>query len=271
MMLISFRLESQLVNGCKRDICINVHCFNNPNFLFKGKTPEELKVESERLLKEIKEKQSLKLTDVVCHVDFMGDITRTVQVDNLEELSGKADFIAAFTKSPYALSLSFLKDRSIIGKNDDFGQLKYNLNLDEEAVMTFYSKICHNTPLLIEIGVKEFGIHDADDEDDVIVKAHSLMFKTAVTAFKDSIESYLREEETDFKSQYQVSIPFVLRGLLIHLMNEALDISHFMGEIECINQLLASLVSCNKETGNYFERYLTQLSLKQFTKIVQRI
>jgi hypothetical protein len=105
----------------------------------------------------------------------------------------------------------------------------------------------------------------------VVVKAHSLTFKSAVAAFKDNVENYLREEEADFETQYQVSIPFVLRGLLIHLMNEALDISHFMGEIECINQLLAGLVNSYKEAGNYFERYLTQLSLAHFAKIVQRI
>jgi hypothetical protein len=134
--------------------------------------------------------------------------------------------------------------------------------------MAFYGKVCHNTPLLIEIGVKEFGIHDAEDEDDIVVKAHAEMFKTAIQAFKESIEAFLMEEQTDFETQYQVSIPFVLRGLLIHLMNEALDISHFMGEIECINQLLASLLNSYKDAGNYFERYLTQLSLKQFAKMV---
>jgi hypothetical protein len=37
-------------------------------------------------------------------------------------------------QSPYAFSLSFLKDASLIGKEDDFGQLKYNLNIDEELV-----------------------------------------------------------------------------------------------------------------------------------------
>jgi len=27
--------------GCKRDICINVHCKNNPNFLYPGLAKEE--------------------------------------------------------------------------------------------------------------------------------------------------------------------------------------------------------------------------------------
>ena len=129
----------------------------------------------------------------------MEEITRTVQAGTIDELSGKSDFIKAFTKSPYALSLSFLKDPSIVGKNDDFGQLKYNLNLDEEAVMSFYSKLSNNKPLLIDMGVNEFGIH-AEDEDEIVMKAHSMMFKSAVLAFKDNIETYLSEKETDFES-----------------------------------------------------------------------
>jgi hypothetical protein len=46
-----------------------------------------------------------------------------------------------FANCPYAFSLSFLKDPSIIGKQDDFGQLKYNLNLDEKLVLKFYEAI----------------------------------------------------------------------------------------------------------------------------------
>ena len=98
----------------------------------------------------------------------------------MEELATKGDFIVAFTKSPYALSLSFLKDPTIIGKNDEFGQLKYNLNLDEDALMNFYAKVSLNTPLLIEIGLRELGIHDADDEEDIVLKAHAELFKTAI-------------------------------------------------------------------------------------------
>lgn len=43
--------------------------------------------------------------------------------------------------SPYAFSLSFLKNPSLVGKIDDFGQLKYNLNLDEEMVRLFYKSV----------------------------------------------------------------------------------------------------------------------------------
>lgn len=43
-----------------------------------------------------------------------------------------------FVNSPYSFSISFLKDPSIIGLEDDFGQNKYKLNLDEELLDKFY-------------------------------------------------------------------------------------------------------------------------------------
>jgi hypothetical protein len=39
-----------------------------------------------------------------------------------------------FINSPYALCLSFLKDPTLIGNEDAFGQNKYKLNLDEELL-----------------------------------------------------------------------------------------------------------------------------------------
>ena len=77
------------------------------------------------------------LADICCHTDFMQGISHTLQSNNLEQIKN-LEFLVDFVQSPYALSLSFLKDPSIIGKNDDFGQLKYNLNLDESLVAQFY-------------------------------------------------------------------------------------------------------------------------------------
>ena len=34
-------MVKQMLDGCRRDICVNVHCKNNPNFLHPGKTKEE--------------------------------------------------------------------------------------------------------------------------------------------------------------------------------------------------------------------------------------
>ena len=43
-----------------------------------------------------------------------------------------------FVNCPYAFCLSFLKDPSLVGNEDAFGQNKYNLNLDEELVEQFF-------------------------------------------------------------------------------------------------------------------------------------
>lgn len=43
--------------------------------------------------------------------------------------------------SPYALSVSFLKDPKLLGLKDEFGQAKYKLNLDEEALKDFFKQL----------------------------------------------------------------------------------------------------------------------------------
>ena len=63
----------------------------------------------------------------------------------------------------------------------------------------------------------------------------------------------------------------MLRGVLIHLMNEVLDNEAFIAEINQINDMLASLLNSFKEVGNYFERYLTQVSKDQFSHMIRRI
>lgn len=168
----------------------------------------------------------------------------------------KPTFIYNFVNSPYAFSLSFLKDPSIIGKNDDF-QHKYNLNLDEEAVLSFYQKLTGHKATLLSLGKEEFQIKDTDDDAEISMRALATLFLTGVSVFKDKIERYLEENQSDLETHYQVSIPFTLRGLLIHMMNEVLDNTDYLGEMGNINQMLANLLNSYKEAGNYFERYLT--------------
>jgi hypothetical protein len=50
-------------------------------------------------------------------------------------------FLLEFVQSPYAFSLSFLKDPNLVGKQDDLGINKYNINLDEELVEKFFEII----------------------------------------------------------------------------------------------------------------------------------
>lgn len=54
-------------------------------------------------------------------------------------------FLDSYSKSPYAVSLSFLKDPILIGKDDEFGQLKFKLNIDEESLLKFYERLNQNS------------------------------------------------------------------------------------------------------------------------------
>ena len=85
------------------------------------------------------------------------------------------------------------------------------------------------------------------------------------------MEDYLIADPNDLEARYQVGIPYVLRGLIIHLMNDLLDSTDFINELVTINQQLANLLNSYKDAGLYFERYLTQLSTTQFSGIVKRI
>lgn len=79
----------------------------------------------------------------------------------------------------------------------------------------------------------------------------------SIQYFKHYIEEYLTEENSELEALYQIVNPFVLRGLLIHLMNDTLEEGEYLEELILINQLLANLLNIYKEAGVYFERYLT--------------
>ena len=177
----------------------------------------------------------------------MNDITHSMQSHNIESVRDE-NYLQEFIKSPYGLSLSFLKDPSIIGKEDEFGQLKYNLNLDEALVDRFYQII-------------------REGEDEITV--HQNIFLESITNFRHYIEDYLNEDDQELESKYQIVLPFVLRGIIIQLMNDFS--TPFINELIAINQQLSSLINCYKDAGVYFERFLVQLSTPQFLRIVRRI
>ena len=78
--------------------------------------------------------------EICCHTDHMSSITHSLQGGNLDKIKD-IGYFSTFVQSPYALSVSFLKDLSLLGKNDDLGQSKYSLNLDETLVKKFYQII----------------------------------------------------------------------------------------------------------------------------------
>lgn len=72
--------------------------------------------------------------------------------------------------------------------------------------------------------------HSTEDEDEPIeIKALIAIFCQSVRAFEEHIQFFLDEDILQLESKYQVSMPYVLRGLLIHLLNDTLE------ETESIN------------------------------------
>ena len=74
--------------------------------------------------------------------------------------------------------------------------------------------------------------------------------------FKDYTEMYLGEDLEELDARYQIVMPYVLRGFLIHLLNDSIEDKEFLNELYIINQLLASLVNSYKDAAIFFERYL---------------
>lgn len=246
--------------GCKRDICVNIYCKNNPNF--KAPTSQtEMLTQALNLWKQCIDEKKYKYWEICCDTDFMKNTYSTVQKHNLHEIKDFS-FLVEFVQSPYSLSLSFLKDPSIIGKQDDFGQLKYKLNLDEELVEKFYSMIKE-----IEISTRA----NEENEDKADMTSIADMFSQNILHFKNHIEDYLMDESDNLDSKYEIVIPFTIRGLLIHLMNDMFDYEEFNNELQIIIQYLEILLNSEKDVGVYLERYLIQLSKGKFVKIVKRL
>lgn len=107
-------------NGCKRDICVNLYCKNNPNFNAPLNDSEMLTT-ALKLWKSFHEEQKVKYWDICCDPEYQKNTYKTLQANNIDQFLGDFGFLIEFVHSPYAFSLSFLKDPSIIGKNDDYG------------------------------------------------------------------------------------------------------------------------------------------------------
>lgn len=86
----------------------------------------------------------------------MKNTSSSIQAENIEKVRDPS-YLVEFVHSPYAFSLSFLKDPSLVSKKDEFGISKYKLNLDEELVEKFYQ-------IIKEQEAKNRDLHK-DDED----------------------------------------------------------------------------------------------------------
>lgn len=97
--------------------------------------------------------------EVCCHTDHMSSIAPTLKESNLEMIRD-IGFFSLFIQSPYSLSLSFLKDSQLLGKQDALGQSKYSLNLDEALVSKFYQIIREDTQMISSSLEEEEGSED---------------------------------------------------------------------------------------------------------------
>lgn len=79
------------------------------------------------------------------------------------------------------------------------------------------------------------------------------MFEESLTKLKDCLEAYITEDE-DLESRYQIIIPYVLRGILIHMLFDYFGEDN--NEFEILVQYTEILINSKRETNNYFERYL---------------
>jgi hypothetical protein len=120
------------------------------------------------------------LRSLVCDPKNQNETWVTVQKENLESCT-QIECLDALSRSPYAISLSFLKDRSLIGKKDANGICQSAiLNIDHDLVGEFYK-------ILAEKTLKE-SIENEEKED---YQSESLL-----DAFSDGIQTFREIVET---------------------------------------------------------------------------
>ena len=65
-------------NGCKRDVCVNVFCKNNPNFKFLNFSEQDLQKEAINLWKDYAEEKKYQYEQICCDEDLMKNIYPSV-------------------------------------------------------------------------------------------------------------------------------------------------------------------------------------------------
>jgi len=103
------------------------------------------------------------------------------------------------------------------------------------------------------------------------MKALIGIFCQSLRAFESQANLYLDDDFVELESKYQISMPYVLRGLLIHLLNDTLEEMELVNICGLVTQLLSQFLNIYKEAGLYLERYLTQMSKNNFLQIVRNI
>ena len=100
-----------------------------------------------------------------------------------------------------------MKNINLLGYDDDLGQSKFDLNLDESSLLKFYQNLHFQT------------IHESHDETRDSKELYiDETFEEVAFTFKEMIDRIFNEEEEAY-IQSEIQNPIVLRGLLILLIN----------------------------------------------------
>jgi hypothetical protein len=169
-----------------------------------------------------------------------------------------SQFLNLFIQSPYALSISFMKDPSLLGKNDELGVSKFKLNLDEELVQKFYER-------LMQVSIHESHMEDRNPDELLPTE----IFEQFPLNIRDILERACENNVEDLSSE-QIVEPIILRGLLILLMSPELKEENGMEILANIIKSFEFLIQ-NDKNSLYLERYLTQLSKDEFLNSVDKI
>lgn len=138
----------------------------------------------------------------------------SVQSNNIEQVKDY-NFLIEYVRSPYALSVSFLKDPRLLGMKDEFGILKYKLNLDEELVEKFYDIMKQKD----QVHLEEIKQANEESKDSFFLN----MIHESIEHFQNQIDDSIMSETQSLECKYEIVMPYAVRGLLILLMNENFD------------------------------------------------
>lgn len=144
-----------MISGCERDYCVNAYCKKNPNFVEKSQS-EALK-DAMNMIKRFSEGTQSNFKNIICDPALQQNLCHSIQQYNLESCMNK-EFLEKFSMSPYSLSISFMKEPSLLGKEDELGVNKFKLNLDEELVQKFYER-------LMQISIHESHMEERNPDD----------------------------------------------------------------------------------------------------------
>ena len=90
------------------------------------------------------------INNIICDPRLQKNVP-SIQASNVEQSISQL-FLRSYSTSPYAVSISFMKNITLLGYDDDLGQSKFDLNLDESSLLKFYQNLHFQT------------IHESHDE-----------------------------------------------------------------------------------------------------------